>query len=102
MQVGEDRGARDGLLQRGAPGEHVAQAAAWTHAQSFVNARPPQVRIDEQDAHALLRQHDGAVDAGCALALLRKGAGHHDDLGRRAQIREQQRSAQGAVGFRHL
>ena len=72
------------------PVKHVAQAAARAHAQSLVDAGAAQVGIDQQDADAFLRQHDGRVDAGRGLAFLRTGAGDHDDFGRRSQTGEQQ------------
>ena len=67
-----------------------------------MNAGTAQVAVDQQNTYALLRQHHGTVDAGGALALLGQGAGDHDDLGRRAQMGEQERGAQSAIRVRHL
>ncbi len=85
-----------------AAGQDVAKSAVRAHAQSFVNAGAAQVGVDQQHAHAFLRQHDRGIDAGGGLAFLRQGAGHHDDFGRRSKVGQQQRGAQGAVRFRHL
>ena len=55
--------------------------------QRLVNAGTAQIGVDEQDARAFLRQHDGGVDAGGGLAFLRQRAGDMNDFRRRAEAR---------------
>ena len=85
-----------------APGQDIAETAAWSHAQRLVNAGSAQVGIDQENPDAFLREHDCGVDAGGGFAFLRPGARHHDHFGWRAEIGEQKRSSQRAVRFRHL
>ena len=96
-------GADQHFLRRMLAGQQSAQAASVAaNAERVMHGRPAQVGIHQQHAAALLGQDDATINRRGGFAFLRQGAGHQNDLRRRAQRRKQNGSTQRPVGFRDL
>ena len=97
-QVGDARRPRD-VRQRRALQQRGGEPAGIVEAEDAVQARAPQIGVDEADARAGLGAHGAEVGDGGRLALAGGGRGDDDAAARLIEARELDIGPQRPVGL---
>src|SRR5215472_15183090 len=88
-------------LLHGFTGKRGAQPAIRNNVQQAMNITSAHVAVHQQNALALLREYDRAVDAGRRFALTRQGTRYQEHFRRSFGVGQQNGSPQRPVSVRN-